>query len=288
MKDFSRRDFLLGSSLFGLGLSAGLRDSLASPTEPHLEFPTDPRARLAVTSYPFRESIDSPTNPHRNPQQPGMDVKDFAAMAVKRFGIHNVCLLAVHFHSTDPAYLDTVRQSVEQAGSHIVDLGLGGGNFWDPDAAKRQAAVEYGQHWVDLALKLGSPSVRQHLRGPRGVKPDVGLASQSLGRLAEYGSTKNIIINLENDDLHNEDPFFIVEVIEKVGIPTCEPCPTLVTPWAAVTPVTMSGAWLLCSSTRTACVTSKTRWWLTAAKLTTKTCPKCSASLKRADSKGTI
>jgi sugar phosphate isomerase/epimerase len=79
--------------------------------------------------------------------------------------------------------------------------------------------VEYGQHWVDLAAILGSPSVRQHLGAPEGVKPDVELASQTLGQLAEYGSAKNILVNLENDSLVNEDPFFIVKVIEKVGNP---------------------------------------------------------------------
>jgi sugar phosphate isomerase/epimerase len=219
MKNFSRREFLLGTSIFGLGLSAGLRNSLASPRGPHLEFPTNPRARLAVTSWPFREFIDSPDNPYRNRDKPGMDIKDFAGMVAKKFGVQDICPLAAHFHSTDPAYLDALRQSVEQAGSHLVDLGLEGRSFWDPDKAKRQAAVEYGQHWVDLAVTLGSPSVRQHLGAPRGVKPDVELASQTLGQLAEYGSAKNILVNLENDDLINEDPFFIVKVIEKVGNP---------------------------------------------------------------------
>jgi sugar phosphate isomerase/epimerase len=219
LNDLSRREFLMGASVTALGLTAGLRKSLASPREPHLAFPTNPRARLAVTSWPFREFIDAPHNHYRNPQKPGMDIKDFPGVVAKRFGIQNVCLLAAHFHSTDPAYLDSLRQSIEQAGSHLVDLGLGGGSFWDPDQAKRQAAVELTQHWIDLALTLGSPSVRQHLGGSRGVKPDVELASQSLGRLAEYGSTKNIILNLENDDAVNEDPFFIVKVIEKVGNP---------------------------------------------------------------------
>lgn len=219
MKSFSRRDFLLGSSIFGLGLSCRLQNPLAAATEPHLEFPTDPRARLAVTSWPFREFIDSSTNPYRSPQKPGIDIKNFAGMVSKKFGVHNVCLLAAHFHSTEPAYLDACRQALERAGSHLVDLGLGGRNFWDPDPAKRQAAVEYGQHWVDLAVILGSPSVRQHLGAPTGVKPDVELASQTLGRLAAYGAKKNILINLENDDLRNEDPFFIVRVIEKAGNP---------------------------------------------------------------------
>ena len=195
------------------------QNALASPQGPHVEFPTSPRARLAVTSWPFREFIDSPHNPYRNRQKPGMDLKDFPGMVVKRFGVQNICPLSTHFYSTDPAYLDAFRQAVEQAGSHLVDLGLGGRSFWDPDKSKRQAAVEYGQHWIDLAFKLGSPSVRQHLGAPRGVKPDVDLASQTLGELAEYGAAKNTVVNLENDDLVNEDPFFIVKVIEKVGNP---------------------------------------------------------------------
>ena len=219
MKDYSRREFMIGASAAALSIAAGAQNFLASPQAPHVEFPTNLRARLAVTSWPFREFIESPRNPYRNRQKPGMDLKDFPGMVAKKFGVQNICPLSTHFHSTDPAYLTAFRQAVEQAGSHLVDLGLEGRSFWDPDKAKRQAAVEYGQHWVDLAVTLGSPSVRQHLGAPRGVKPDVELASQTLGRLAEYGSAKNILVNLENDDLINEDPFFIVKVIEKTGNP---------------------------------------------------------------------
>jgi sugar phosphate isomerase/epimerase len=207
-------------SAVGAALAGALGDlSIAAPQGPHLEFPASPRARLALTSWPFREFIDSPHNPYRNRQKPGMDVKEFAAMAVKEFGIHNICPLAAHFRSTDPEYLGAFREAVQQAGSHIVDLGLGAGSFWDPDESKRHAAIDSGMHWIDLAVQLGSPSVRQHLGAPRGVKPDVDLAPQTLGKLAEYGASKNTLVNLENDDLLNEDPFFIVKVIEKVGNP---------------------------------------------------------------------
>ena len=227
MRDVSRREFMrrgagaaLAATLGGtLNSKSAAQNSPASPHEPHLTFPTTPRARLAVTSWPFREFIDSPRNPYRNRQKPEMDLEGFPAMVSKEFGIQNICPLSTHFHSTDPAYLEAFRKAVERAGSHLVDLGLGGGSFWDPDTAKRQAAIEYGRHWIDLAVQLGSPSVRQHLGAPRGVKPDVDLASQTLGKLAEYGASKNTLVNLENDDLLNEDPFFIVKVIEKVGNP---------------------------------------------------------------------
>jgi hypothetical protein len=132
MKDFTRREFLLSTSIFSLGLGAGLRNSLAPPTEPHLNFPTNPRARLAVTSWPFREFIDSPGNPYRKREKPGMGIKNFAGMVAKKFDVHNICPLAAHFHSTDPAYLDALRQAVEQAGSHLVDLGLRGTQFLGP------------------------------------------------------------------------------------------------------------------------------------------------------------
>jgi sugar phosphate isomerase/epimerase len=203
----------------GLGLTAGLRNSLASPQEPHLKFPASPRARLAVSSWPFRQFIDFPQNSERNLQKPGMDIKDFAGAMARRFGIQNVCLLTRHFQSMEPPYVFSVRKAVEQSGSHLVDLGLGSRNFWDPDKDQRQAALKYGQNGIDLAVTLNSPSVRMHLGASQGAKPDVELASQTLGQLADYGAAKNILVNLENDDLVNEDPFLIVRVIEKVGNP---------------------------------------------------------------------
>jgi sugar phosphate isomerase/epimerase len=53
----------------------------------------------------------------------------------------------------------------------------------------------------------------------RGQKPDVAMAAESLAHLAEYGTKRNIVINLENDERVAEDPFRIVEVIEKVNSP---------------------------------------------------------------------
>ena len=45
-----------------LALPVAVRALKASDPVPQFSFPVEPRQRLAVTSYPFREFIVSPTN----------------------------------------------------------------------------------------------------------------------------------------------------------------------------------------------------------------------------------
>ncbi|MGH9395430.1 MAG: sugar phosphate isomerase/epimerase family protein [Terriglobia bacterium] len=218
-KKLSRREFLGSSVAFGLSAVVAGRAGKLLASEPHLQFPSQPRNRLSVTSYPFRAYIESQTNHARDKSLPGMDLKDFAAMVAEKFDVHNINPLSNHLSSTTPAYLDEFRASVAKAGSYLVGLGLEGASFWDPDPARRGAAVAYGKKWIDIAAVLGSPSVRQHLHGSHHAPPNLDLAAESLGRMADYGAKKNVVVNLENDSAVNENPFFIVKVIEKAANP---------------------------------------------------------------------
>jgi sugar phosphate isomerase/epimerase len=186
---------------------------------PNQDFPTRPRDRLAVTSWPFRAYIESPTNPGRNPSVPGMDIKYFPAMVVEKFAVYNVNPLLNHFRSTDPPYLERFREAVAKAHSHIVDLGVPGRCFATTDTGTAEAAVRDGCRWIDVAANIGSPSVRQHLSAQPGQKPDLDAAATNLARLADYGGKRYIVVNLENDNAAAEDPFFIVKAIEKVDNP---------------------------------------------------------------------
>ena len=222
MKDVSRRNFLKNS----VGLAAGAASVLsglrlrAQPQEPHMQFPTTPRDRLAASTWPFRMYMVGPNSRWRDPKLPGMTLKEFPAMVVEKFNLHNVELLADHFPSTDKAYLGQLRAALEKAGSHIVDIPVGGrASFYDPFAVKRQEAVDYGKKWIDVAVAVGSPSVRLHIAGVKGIFPDADRAAESLKRVAEYGARRNIMVNLENDDLVTEDAFFIVRVIDKIQNP---------------------------------------------------------------------
>jgi len=187
--------------------------ALAAVAAPDMRFPTAPRDRLAVASYPFRNLMDRPGHP-------GLKLMDFPAMVVDKFGVHNIEPLSGHFPSTEPGYLHELRTAVDKAHSHIVNIPADvGASFYDPDAAKREHAIAGGKRWIDVAVGVGSPSVRLHVQGARGTAPDVNHTAESLKQVAEYGAAHKIMVNLENDDLVTEDAFFLAKVIDAVGSP---------------------------------------------------------------------
>ena len=100
MSSISRRAFL--------GTCAALAAAPAARTAaaPDIRFPSAPRDRLAVASYPFRNFMDRPGHP-------GLKLTGFAAMVAEKFGIYNIEPLSQHFASTDPAYLEELRRAVE-------------------------------------------------------------------------------------------------------------------------------------------------------------------------------
>jgi sugar phosphate isomerase/epimerase len=207
MPNITRRSLLQTAAVLAA------RSVARSAAVPDIHFPATPRERLAVASYPFRNFMDRPGHP-------GLKLTAFAAMVVEKFGIHNIEPLSGHFPSTEPAYLEEFRRSVEQAHSHVVNIPANvGASFYDPDPARRDKAVAGARKWVDVAVAIGSPSVRVHIQEAREGGPDVARATESLKQAADYGAAKNVMINLENDDLVSEDAFFLVKVIDAVNSP---------------------------------------------------------------------
>jgi sugar phosphate isomerase/epimerase len=219
----SRREFLRraagGAAAAGLAAS-GRISLLAAADGPHLEFPTEPRSRLAVASYPFRRLMDSPFNRKRDPQHPGMDLVAFARMVVERYNVAGIEPMDHHFASRDPKDLEALREAFQKAGVHVVNIPVEfRQSFYDPDANQRKAAIDAAKQWVNAAVLVGSPSIRVHVAGVHGAAPDATLAAESLKELADYGGEHNIIVTLENDDLVSEDAFFIVRVLDRVNHP---------------------------------------------------------------------
>jgi sugar phosphate isomerase/epimerase len=212
----NRRHFLEAALAGGAAASC----NLFAAREPNIAFPTEPRARLGVASYPFRAFIDSPNNRDRDKSKPGMTLIQFPALVKEKFNVPGFEPLDSHFVSLEKAYLEELRGAVEKAGMHVINIPAGvGASLYDPDASKRKTGVENARKWVDAAVTLGSPSIRVHIAGVHGVQPDVERAAESLRAISDYGAEKNIVINLENDDPGSEDAFFLVKVLKAVHHP---------------------------------------------------------------------
>src|SRR5580658_5885309 len=223
MDSLSRRVFLEKLSTLTVGgLFAGGASAMQvqADSEPHIFFPTHPRERISVASYPFRAYIVSPDNRDRDTSLPGMNLLEFPADVVAKFSIHNIEPHSRHFTSTQPDYLDDFRQILLKTKVRVVNIAVSTVNsFYDADADAREKAVTYAKKWVDVALHIGSPGIRTHIAAARNSSPNVELTAGSLRAVTEYAADKNIVVTLENDDLVSEDAFFLVKVIESVNHP---------------------------------------------------------------------
>jgi len=224
MSATTRRQFVWQCAGAAAGIS--LLPSLAKASfGPSFQFPTDPRERVAVAAYPFREYIvgwkgwDGKT-PSSVPPSQQMQLTDFAAHVAEKFNVHKIEPWSPIFPSTDPKYVEQLRTAVEKAHSAVVDIAVDAGHSqYAVDPAEREKSLAGSKHWVDVGAALASPSIRTHIDAAKDSKPDVGRAADTLARVAEYAAKKNVVVHLENDNPVSEDPFFITQIIDKVDNP---------------------------------------------------------------------
>lgn len=172
---------------------------------------------MAVASYPFREFIAGPEHKSGNPT---IELKDFAAHVAKKFHVYRIEPWSAHFPSTDAKYLAEFRDAVEKSHVAVVNIAVDGESSpYAADRAERETAIAFSKRWIDVALAIGSPSVRTNIPQAKDAKPDAERVAESLRQVAEYASAKNVVVHLENDNPVSEDPFFLLQVLQKVNSP---------------------------------------------------------------------
>jgi sugar phosphate isomerase/epimerase len=212
----TRREFLAQSAAAACALTLPALAAAASDSRPNLQFPSQPRQRVAIASYPFRDFI---VNPGRD-SAGKVELKDFAAHVIARFNTNKIEPWTGHFPSTDAKYLEQFRSAVEKAGGVIANIAVDGEQ--SPYAAnreEREQAIAFSKKWVEAAAALGAHSIRTNIPDAKDSKPDLDRAAGSLSQIVEYASRNNVVVNLENDNPVSEDPFFLVELIARVNSP---------------------------------------------------------------------
>jgi sugar phosphate isomerase/epimerase len=93
----------------------------------------------------------------------------------------------------------------------------GEGNLGDPDAAKRQTAVENHYKWVEAAKFLGCHTIR--VNGYSSGTPDeqMKLVADGMRKLCEFADGHNINVVIENHGGLSSNGKWLVETITRVG-----------------------------------------------------------------------
>ncbi len=216
----TRRQLLAGSAAFAAVMHAA--------DQPNGRFPSDVSHRLSVSTYPFRSVIGATsatsTTPAPQVKQPvqgapgKMTLQQFAATVVPQFGVFGIEPWSHHFESIEPDYLKQLKTSFDSSGVRIVNIPCDVRVKPCGSAEESKAALDTWSEWVDAAAIVGSPSIRVHVP-PGSESNDTTCAVQALGAIAQYGESKGIVINLENDNPRGEDPYRVIKVIEAVKSP---------------------------------------------------------------------
>jgi sugar phosphate isomerase/epimerase len=193
MKSFTRRTVVKGALVWSASAALAIEPPRAS-------FPVEPRARIGVATYPFREMIIAPGNEDRNPKKAGMDLAAFARFVPKEFKVHGIEPLSAHFASTEYSEVRKLRAAFDAAGVHTVNIPVDEKvELCSDDEATRNAGNARYRNWVDIAVMLGSPSIRVWIPKCSDAS-DLPRAVRALKPTIDYAATRNIVVNLENDD----------------------------------------------------------------------------------------
>jgi len=190
----TRRHFGAGALLFAA------RAALGAGKTPPANFPVDPRERIGVATYPFRKWILAPGNEDRDASKPGMDLPAFARFIKSEFKVSGIEPLDSHFPSKERSEIVKLRAAFDAAGVRVVNIPVDEAvELCSEDAAKRTAGNASYRNWIDIAVILGSPSIRIWIPKCSDAS-DLPKAVKALQPTIEYAASQNIVVNLENDD----------------------------------------------------------------------------------------
>ena len=146
---------------------------------------------------------------------------DFAKIA-KSVGIDAIEYVNQFFKdkATDRAFLTEMNTRAKGEGvAQVLIMCDGEGNLGDPDAAKRQQAVENHYKWVEAAKFLGCHTIR--VNGYSSGSPDeqMRLVCDGMRKLVEFADTHAIDVVIENHGGLSSHAKWLVQTIRMVDHP---------------------------------------------------------------------
>ena len=146
---------------------------------------------------------------------------DFAKIA-RSVGIDAIEYVNQFFKdkAKDTAFLTEMNARAKGEGvTQVLIMVDGEGNLGDPDAAKRQTAVENHFKWVDAAKFLGCHTVRVNGYSSGTPEEQMKLVADGMRKLVEYADKQAINVVIENHGGLSSNAKWLVQTIRMVNHP---------------------------------------------------------------------
>lgn len=157
-----------------------------------------------------------------------LDNLDFAKKAKLDFGISAVEYVNQFFKdkAKDKTYLAEMLKRTRDLGvENRLIMCDGEGALGDPDAAKRQQAVENHFKWVEAAKFLGCKMIRVNAQSRGSYEEQQKLAADGLRKLTEFGAKYKIAVVVENHGGLSSNGQWLTGVMKLVNHPMCGTLP---------------------------------------------------------------
>ncbi|WP_226632012.1 sugar phosphate isomerase/epimerase family protein [Novosphingobium profundi] len=179
--------------------------------------------RLAITTvslrarYPFGARAKETRSQDRTSL---LDAPDFVA---RDLGLPHIELWSLQFPDTSADYLDTLRARSEAAGCPVCNIQVDNPhNLASPDAQERAAAIRAARTWLDIAQRLGAPSIRVNLGAPRAQAPfAMDAACDSFRELADEAGARGMLVLTENHLGPSRDAELVADFLDRLDHPRC-------------------------------------------------------------------
>ena len=212
----SRRDFLKAAAA---GLAAAASTSVVQGFSVRDDQnPGAPKFEISLAQWSFHKALFAKQ----------FDNLDFAVKARKDYGIGGVEYVNQFFKdkAKDTAYLTEMKKRADDNGvKSILIMCDGEGALGDPDAQKRQTAVENHYRWVEAAKFLGCHSIRVNAESRGTWDEQRDRAADGLRKLSEFGATHDINVIVENHGGLSSNGQWLASTIKQASHPRCGTLP---------------------------------------------------------------
>lgn len=159
---------------------------------------------------------------HRTFQSGDLDPVDFASIAMEKYQIDAVEYVNGFYpgKAGQESFWKEMKTRSDDAGvKNLLMMVDEEGDLGAADEKERMQAVENHYKWVRAAVLLGAPTVRVNAFGDAAREIYQPAIVEAMSRLADYASTMNINIVIENDGLFSSDAALIAGIIAEVKRP---------------------------------------------------------------------